>query len=211
MKTCTKCKENKELVDFPKRKNRKDGRDSWCYDCYNRNTKNHVDKDPEAHREKRRQQYKVNPEPHKESNRKSAEKNKEKRRVYKKMWAEKNRIRLLALQRARTKERKKKDPKFKLMVTLRTRIYQALQAKSWKKGTKFSEYIGCTLEELKKHIEYQFLLGMTWENHGEWHIDHIVPLDSAQAEEELYRLCHYTNLQPLWAKDNRTKSNNIAA
>ena len=50
---------------------------------------------------------------------------------------------------------------------------------------------------------------MTWENHGHggWHIDHIIPLDSALSEEELYKLCHYTNLQPLWAKDNIRKGN----
>jgi hypothetical protein len=46
---------------------------------------------------------------------------------------------------------------------------------------------------------------MSWENHGEWHIDHIVPLSSAITEEELRKLSHYTNLQPLWATDNLSK------
>mgnify|MGYP002132731409 FL=1 len=46
---------------------------------------------------------------------------------------------------------------------------------------------------------------MTWDNYGDWHIDHIIPLNSAQTEEDLYKLCHYSNLQPLWALDNLKK------
>ena len=50
---------------------------------------------------------------------------------------------------------------------------------------------------------------MSWENQGKWHIDHITPLSSAKTEEEVYRLCHYTNLQPLWAEDNLKKGSKI--
>ncbi len=106
-------------------------------------------------------------------------------------------------------ERTKTDPKFKLKRKLRNRLYYALKKKSWKKNTHFSEYIGCSLDELKSHLEKQFIEGMNWDNHGEWHIDHIIPLDSAQSDEELYKLCHYTNLQPLWAIDNIKKANKI--
>jgi hypothetical protein len=71
--------------------------------------------------------------------------------------------------------------------------------------------IGCVPKQLKIHIENQFTDNMSWDNYGlfGWHIDHIVPLSSAKTEEDLYKLCHYTNLQPLWAKDNWSKSNKL--
>ena len=73
------------------------------------------------------------------------------------------------------------------------------------------DIIGCTPQFLKEYLEKQFTKDMSWENHGlfGWHIDHIIPLSSANTEEELYKLCHYTNLQPLWAKDNLAKSNKL--
>jgi hypothetical protein len=69
--------------------------------------------------------------------------------------------------------------------------------------------LGIEWEMAKQHIERQFTKGMNWDNQGKWHIDHIIPLASANTEEELIKLCHYTNLQPLWAEDNLTKSDKI--
>jgi hypothetical protein len=71
------------------------------------------------------------------------------------------------------------------------------------------DIIGCSQEFLKKHLEIQFIEGMSWENQGKWHIDHKIPLSSAKTEEEVYKLCHYTNLQPLWAEDNLKKGSKI--
>jgi len=107
------------------------------------------------------------------------------------------------------KERYKNDPFFVLKRRLRCRLRDALRKKFWKKNTHFSEYIGCTLEELKLHIEKQFTEGMNWENQGFWHLDHKTPLVSATTEEELYKLCHYTNIQPLWGPDNLSKGSKI--
>jgi hypothetical protein len=69
--------------------------------------------------------------------------------------------------------------------------------------------LGVDWEVAKVHIERQFTKGMNWDNQGEWHIDHIIPLASANNKEELIKLCHYTNLQPLWAEDNLSKSDKI--
>lgn len=106
---------------------------------------------------------------------------------------------------AYVKNRMSVDPLFKLSCRLRIRLSNALQRKVWNKNSHFNEYIGCTLEELKAHIEKQFTPNMGWNNYGAWEIDHIVPLASAAAVEEMIKLCHYTNLQPLWMKANRSK------
>ena len=94
---------------------------------------------------------------------------------------------------------------YKLRCYLRNRVYYALKSKNWRKHNTTKELLGCTLDELKQHLEKQFQPGMTWENQGKWHIDHIKPLSRAETLEELYRRCHYTNLQPLWGFDNIAK------
>ncbi len=66
--------------------------------------------------------------------------------------------------------------------------------------------IGCNWLEAKEHFERLFQPGMTWANHGDWHIDHIIPIASAQTIEDAYKLNHISNLQPLWAADNLHKS-----
>jgi len=73
--------------------------------------------------------------------------------------------------------------------------------------------LGCSIDFLKQYISNKFDKNMSWDNYGlyGWHIDHIIPLSSAKNKEELEKLCHYSNLQPLWAKDNLQKSNKIKA
>jgi hypothetical protein len=71
--------------------------------------------------------------------------------------------------------------------------------------------LGCDYQTAFKHIESRFKKGMSWDNFGDWHIDHIIPLASAKTEEELIELCHYTNLQPLWAEENLIKGDKIIA
>ena len=100
-----------------------------------------------------------------------------------------------------------KDPLYRCKRLIRARLFHCLEKKNWRKNSKFKDYIGCTLPDLINHLQSKFTEGMTWENQGRWHIDHIIPLSSATSEEEMYKLCHYTNLQPLWALDNLKKSN----
>jgi hypothetical protein len=103
------------------------------------------------------------------------------------------------------KERRASDPVFALAQRCRSRIYKARKHKGFSKDSTTAEMLGCTWEEFTAHIESQFTDGMSWDNMSKWHIDHIVPLASAENEEETLDLCHYTNLQPLWAEDNMTK------
>jgi hypothetical protein len=92
---------------------------------------------------------------------------------------------------------------------MRVRICGYLKSKNISKNNKTFNIVGCTPEQLKEHLEKQFINGMSWNNRGDWHIDHIIPLSSVKTEEELLKLFHYSNLQPLWAIDNIKKSNKI--
>jgi hypothetical protein len=104
-------------------------------------------------------------------------------------------------------EKNKSNPLFYLKKIARNHVYAALKKKSKTKRQKTEEYIGCTIEFLKEHIEKQFKDQMTWENYGSyWHIDHIIPLGLATTESELMQLLHYTNLQPLEASANILKA-----
>ncbi len=89
---------------------------------------------------------------------------------------------------------------------MNSRLRVFLKLKNITKNNKTFEIIGCTPQELKQHIENKFTEGMKWELIGRYiHIDHIIPLCSANTEEEIYKLCHYTNLQPLWCDENYKK------
>jgi hypothetical protein len=102
------------------------------------------------------------------------------------------------------------DEIFKLKTIMRNRIRNFLLLKGITKKNKTFNIVGCSPSYLKEYIEKKFTEGMCWEKMGQYiHIDHIIPLSSAKTEEEIYELCHYTNLQPLWAADNLTKYNKI--
>lgn len=101
------------------------------------------------------------------------------------------------------------DNVFRMSKLVRSRVRKAIAAKGYTKRSTVMSMVGCDWGTLKRHIESRFTDGMSWDNRGQWHIDHIVPLASANTEEELIKLCHYTNLQPLWAEDNFTKSDKI--
>lgn len=105
-------------------------------------------------------------------------------------------------------ERKKIDPLYKLITNIRVRTKMAFNVKNIKKENSITKALG-NLELAKQHLESLFQPGMTWKNHGEWHIDHVIPLNSANTEEELLKLTHYTNLQPLWAVDNLKKGSKV--
>jgi len=92
-----------------------------------------------------------------------------------------------------------------LASVLRARLSRAIR-KGYKSGSAVQD-LGCSIEHLKAYLEGKFEPGMTWGNRGEWHIDHVRPLSSFDLadREQLLKACHYTNLQPLWAKDNLSK------
>ena len=107
-------------------------------------------------------------------------------------------------------ERRKTDPMYRLIVNSRRRVRYLLNNKSLSKNKSTEKIIGCSYSEYKKHLEKGFTEGMTWNNYGEWHIDHIIPLSSAETESEIYDLLNYENTQPLWAIDNLKKGKTLS-
>jgi hypothetical protein len=108
------------------------------------------------------------------------------------------------------RDRKKNDPLLRLSFNMRSRLKIFLKLNKISKKNLSFNIIGCSPQFLKDYLEQKFTEGMSWDKIGkDIHIDHIIPLSSAKTEEDVYRLCHYTNLQPLWAYDNLSKSDKI--
>lgn len=104
----------------------------------------------------------------------------------------------------------KTDPVFRLRVRIRAQIRAGLRNYVSDYGrTMLEKTLGCSVEELRIHLEKQFQPGMSWKNHGRgdncWHIDHIIPVASAKTREDVFRLCHFSNLRPLWGVENLSK------
>lgn len=195
-KVCSKCKEEKELTEFGKDLTRKDGYSYLCKLClikksdtYRKNNKEKVDLAYQEYRKK----Y---PERRIASTKKYRESHKEKITEYRTYYSNK---------------RRKESNIVRMSENIRRRVNSILKTKGFYKTNKTFDILGCSPEFLKEHLESMFSDGMTWENYGfyGWHIDHIIPLSSAKDEEELKKLCHYTNLQPLWCKDNLSKGSKI--
>jgi len=101
-----------------------------------------------------------------------------------------------------------KLPLPKLHETMRSNVRRILRLTGKRKSIKSIQYFGCTVQELKLHLEKLFKPGMSWDNHGKWHIDHIKPISSF-TEETIMQANHYSNLQPLWAAENLSKGAKI--
>lgn len=157
--------------------------------------------------------YKDNAEKYKIKTKQWQQNNKEKCRNYSKKWNENNKekqnlyYKQWAIENPDyRKNRRKSDPQFAMAERLRSRVTQFFK---YNKNKKTQELLGCSFNMFISHLEGQFLSGMCWENRHLWEIDHIIPLSSAKDIVEMEKLCHYTNLRPLWVKDNRVKSNKI--
>jgi len=215
-KVCSKCSKEKNVCEFGKLKSSKDGLLYSCKECNNKRSVDYRKNNPEKVLELTRNWTKKNPEwvynRHKKYRLENSKKlnelridwlnnNPEKRKEYRKNYKPRK--------WEQRKERRNSDPIFNLMNRMRCRIWKYLNIFEITKKNKTFDIVGCSPEFLKEYLEKQFVTGMTWENRDKWHIDHIIPLSSAKTEDEVYKLCHYTNLQPLWFEDNIRKGNKI--
>jgi hypothetical protein len=209
MKKCTKCNLEKNLLEFNKSCLYIDGRRSECRECQKLQGRIYREKNKEKINEKLRIQYRNNPSIQKSRSEKWKSENPEDYKIsnYKrsKKWEEKNKEYRKIYKNNYSTERLKTDKLFNLGRNVRIRINRFMKNKS--KSTE--NIIGITFDKLKIYLEKKFSSGMSWDNYGKWHIDHIKPLSSAKTESEIYELCHYSNLQPLWAEDNLKKGSKI--
>ncbi|HEY8659798.1 MAG TPA: hypothetical protein VIL78_12230 [Hanamia sp.] len=149
---------------------------------------------PEVFKQKVKEYRIKNPDKIKDTAYRSSQKYKDKAREWKREW-----------ENARIKN----DSIYSLKRKLRCRITAAIKNGGYTKKSSCGVLLGEEYHIIKAYIERKFKKGMTWDNHGLWHIDHKIPLASAKTEEELLKLCHYTNLQPLWKVDNLKKGSQI--
>ena len=214
IKKCSVCNIEKDTSEYYKQKRGKYGVTAICKDC-----KREVDKINSAH-------YRENNKEHlKEYHKTWDSNNRDKLKINRERWLENNRDRERLRQRKWEHENKKQrcdyilkriktDTMFRFSERMKALIRQTFKRNvqgRYRKAKRTERILGCTMFDFIKHIESQFYNGMTWENYGNrgWHIDHKIPISSAKTEDDLYRLNHYTNLQPLWARDNQLKSNKL--
>jgi hypothetical protein len=192
---------NKDKIREYKKKYRENNKDK---------TKESEKKYKENNKDKIREYNKKYRENNKDKRNKQHKKWRENNKQKIKVWENKNREKRTKQTSIRNKKHRKENVLFAISNNMRSRINGFLNKKRIIKRNKTFEIVGCTPETLKAHLEQQFTLGMSWRNYGwGWHIDHIIPLASANNETELYKLCHYTNLQPMWALDNIKKGAKI--
>lgn len=190
-KTCRVCKVEKEINDFVKSKR-------ICKLCQKEYLKKRYLENKENELMKSKIRYQENKEEIKKKNSYYSKNNREKIN-------------------SRSREYKKRVLKNDPLWLLKNRISSGIRRLTIKKGlTKtfsvrknWENILGCSVEQFVYYIESQFLEGMSWENSKLWHIDHIVPQSFAESIEEVIMLNHYTNLKPLWEKDNIIKSDSI--
>ena len=129
-------------------------------------------------------------------------------RDYAKNCSDEVKIKISETRKSYRRERQEIDVNYRLRRTLPTRIRTAIKNASGDKSTSSTKLLGCSIDQVRKHLETLFKDGMSWDNHGDWHIDHIKPCVAFDlTDPEQQRECfHYTNLQPLWAEDNLQKA-----
>jgi hypothetical protein len=205
-KICNKCKEEKKVCEFYKNIKSNDGYMYCCKICRKDNKKKSYAKNRELILLQKKNYYSLNKENilNKIKNKYDSKKPILIERSKKYYYNNKEKI------FEKEKDRRKEDIIYKISGNVRKRIRHFLRTNGINRKNKTFDIVGCSPKFLKEHIEKQFTEGMSWDKMGkEIHIDHIVPLSSAKMEEDVYKLCHYTNLQPLWAHENLSKGDKI--
>lgn len=153
--------------------------------------------------------YKNNKEEISEWYKEWAKENETERKTYIQQWNKDNREHINKYKRDYERKRRAEDPKYRLGIRTRTAVWQLLKERNVNKTNKTFTLLGYTIEELMVHLESLFTEGMTWDNYGEWHVDHKKPMtlfEFTSTDDDGFKKCwSLNNLQPLWEKENLSK------
>ena len=213
-KVCAKCKEEKELSEFNKSRRHKTGHKSRCRLCSHQHNKKWYSENKHIERARKQERAKI-PEVREKSRIRAKayrDKNQEKIRIYHQEYYLANRDRLVKQAIDYRTDRYHKDPMLNLCTRIRSLIGSAIRDNGYSKKTKTFEIIGLQKEEFLRHLYSTFEKTYSRPYDPETdvvHIDHIIPLCTASAEEDIIKLNHYTNLQLLLAEDNLKKGSTV--
>ncbi len=216
LRYCKKCDNYKPQTEefFHHRNSRKDGWELYCKCCLKKQKQSSYYKNKEKQKLYRDNYILLNKEKNKEYQKNYYKLNSSKYKEREKQ----NKEYMKEYRRNRMFNKRQSDPLFNLKHSLGNIINKSLQSKGYSKKSRTYEILGCSFEEFKIYLESKFEPWMTWENKGKyngelnhgWDIDHVIPLSNAKTEEDIIKLNHYTNLQPLCSKINRdVKRDNI--
>lgn len=212
-KKCNECGKIKPISEFNKKKHGKYGVRGRCKICNSEIALEYYHDNKDRLNKMRRDNYGGKKEYHRERRENNREyfveyrkNNKERFSELGKKYRKNNKDKI----RSHIKHKLKNNPEFKLRMTLSRRILRGIKEQYSEKAYSTIELLGCTIQEAREHLEKQFKKGMTWENHGQfgWHIDHRVPCSNFDlTDPEHQKACfHFTNLQPIWWRDNLEKA-----
>jgi hypothetical protein len=195
-KVCSKCGEDKPLTEFRNRTDSKDGKRGNCIICQDNYLKTYNKANADYIAIQRKGFY---------------DENQKRLLDIKKEYYDANKERLIKRQTEYDRVKKQKDPIYRFKKNIRTMIGKSLTKKGYTKKSQSFLIIGCLQDEFIQYIESLWKPWMNWDNYGlyngeldyGWDIDHIIPLITATTEEEIIKLNHYSNLQPLCGKVNR--------
>ena len=229
-KICKKCGEEKEFSEFHKNNRIKDGFKNECKICIKLYRENNIDKYKALEKKYRDNNKEIRNKKNKiyreieenkirisEQSRERYAKNVDRYKKTHKKYYQDNKDKVIKSHCNYLKNRKKIDSLFKLKCAIRVLVSNSIKKGGFNKKSKTEDILGCSFDDFKNYLESKFENWMNWGNHGlyngeyekTWQIDHIIPISSAKTEEDIIRLNHYKNLQPLCSKINMFDKKNL--
>lgn len=213
MKTCIKCNISQDFESFHRDKSRSDGIYPVCKSCKKEKAKVYYKQKSKRVLEQQKAYYQENKVFRAEYSKNYYSRNTEACKERVRRYKETNKKLLTKNRRAYEARRVRKDSLFKLKKKISSLFRNSFKNKGFSKSSKTAQLLGCSFEELQKHLkatfEMNYGLPFSWIDESLLHIDHIIPLAMAKTEEDLIKLNHYMNLQYLLAEDNLEKGDSL--